>query len=353
MSEWYYACGGRQQGPVTFDQLAQIARSGGLDPAKDLVWTTTMKDWTPAGQVEGLFNGAAAPAVDPVSRPADPLNPYAAPQSAAEPVPANGLPGLPEIVPGSEPISVSACVKRGFDLTVRHFGMILLVGLTYIGVTIAASLVLGALDSALGLGHSKSQTVWQPPAAESGGDSPTTVFRTTSSKTASPLNTFLSQLLSIFLSLGAVRVGLNLVSGREVSVAMLFGEARKLLPAVVASLLFGLMVGVGLLLLIVPGIYLALRYGQFLTAMVDRNLGILGSFSYSSSITTNNRLNLFLLALMAVAIAIAGLLALVVGLIFAYPVIWLSWLVAYRWMQYGSRAAIDHPGTVTPMLAGA
>ena len=63
-------------------------------------------------------------------------------------------------------------------------------------------------------------------------------------------------------------------------------------------------------------------------------------------------MNLFLLVLLAVVIMFAGCLALVVGMIFAFPVVWLSWIVAYRWMQYGHRAALDHHGTKTPMLTG-
>jgi uncharacterized membrane protein len=89
-----------------------------------------------------------------------------------------------------------------------------------------------------------------------------------------------------------------------------------------------------------------------MVAIVDRDMGVMESLSYSSSITTNNRLNLFLLYLLAMAIVIAGMLACGVGLIFAGPVVWLSYMVAYRWMQYGSRAALDHPGTTTPLLAG-
>ncbi len=86
--------------------------------------------------------------------------------------------------------------------------------------------------------------------------------------------------------------------------------------------------------------------------MVDRDMGIMESFQYSSSITTNNRMNLFLLVLLSVLISIAGCLALCIGLIFAFPVIWLGWIVAYRWKQYGHRAARDHHGTTTSMQAG-
>jgi hypothetical protein len=210
------------------------------------------------------------------------------------------------------------------------------------GVSFGTSLLLGLMDVALGLGQ-VPQTQFENEAGSAFSS-----FQ----QNGSPLNMLISQVVSIFLSLGISRIGLNLVSGKEFSVGMLFGGGRKLLPALGATILYGLMVGLGMVLLIVPGIYLALRYGQYLTAMVDRDMGIMESFQYSSSLTTNNRMNLFLLVLLAVVIMFAGCLALVVGMIFAFPVVWLSWIVAYRWMQYGHRAALDHHGTKTPMLTG-
>ncbi|MDP3850796.1 MAG: GYF domain-containing protein [Luteolibacter sp.] len=337
MNEWFYARGGQQGGPVNFDQLKDLARSGGLDAEKDLVWTSTMKDWLPAGKVEGLF---VAPSLQ-VAPPADPATPHAAPQSVwpEASIPSSGG-TMREIIPGSEPIIVGECVKRGFELTKRNFGTIVLVALTYFGVTIAVSLILGQIDFALGLGTTHHD--WQ---TESGS-----AFAKYQ-QNGSALNIIISQVLSIFLSLGLIRVGLNLISGKQVSVSQLFGEGRKLLPAIGASILFGIMILIGFILLIVPGIHVSLRFGHFMIAMVDRNLGVMESLSYSSSITTNNRMNLFLLALLSFGIIIAGVIALVVGLIFAYPVVLLSWMVAYRWMQYGSRATMDHPGTTIPVLS--
>jgi hypothetical protein len=337
MSEWYYARGGKQSGPVSFEQLVEIARSGGLDPLRDLVWTSAMKDWLPAGQVPGIF-GAPAGQPAPV---ADPSNPYATPDSSWTDV-ARVEQGeaLVEIAPGSEPIDVGGCVKRGFDLTCRNFGMILLVGIVYFAVSMAVSLLLGAMDDAFGWGY-------QEATFEGGLEN----FNWVIQQQGSPLSLIISQIVSVFLSLGATRIGLNLVSGKEFNLGMLFGGGKLLLPAVAATILYGLMVFIGLLLFIIPGVYVAMRYGQYLTAMVDRNLGIMESFQYSSSITTNNLINLFLLALLGIFISLAGCLALCVGLLFAIPVVWLGWVVAYRWMQYGHRAALDHPGTMTPMLA--
>jgi hypothetical protein len=52
---------------------------------------------------------------------------------------------LPEIVHGSWPIAMGTCVKRGFDLTKRQFGVILLVGLVYAAVSIEASVILALI----------------------------------------------------------------------------------------------------------------------------------------------------------------------------------------------------------------
>ncbi len=334
MKQWFYARNGQQSGPVSDAQLRELIRNGGLDPQKDLVWNSGMSDWQPAAGFTELMGEIAV---------ADPANPYAAPVSSwSEPAQLTAGQTLEEIIPGSEPIDVGACVKRGFNLTVRNFGMILVVGIVYFACTFGLSIILAMVDAALGWGQGTQQTF------ESEGG---TVIATSFQSQGSPFNMIVSQVFSLFLTMGALRIGLNIVSGQAFSVGMLFGEGRKLLKVVAATLLFWIMVAIGLVLLIVPGVYLALRYGQYMTAIVDRDMGIMESFYYSSAITTNNRLNLFLLSLIGIGIFLAGCLALVVGLIFAYPVVWLTWMVAYRWMQYGNRAAMDHHGTTTPMLA--
>lgn len=333
MSEWYYARGGQQSGPVSFETLRETARSGGLDPAKDLVWNAGMKDWTPSGQIEGLFATAAAV---PAASPADPSNPYAAPQSSlSEPVRAAST--ADEIEPGSVPLEPMDCVRRGFELTKRNYGMILLVGVVYVAILMGSSIVTGIAQAASG-----------PPQIPADGGQPQ--LSGTGMAVVS-ITQILSQILSIYLSLGLTRIALNLVSGKVVEVGQLFGEGHKLLRALGASILYGLMVAVGFLLLIVPGIYLALRFGLYLNGIVDRDLGIMESFSYSSRLTTNNRMNLFVLGLLSFLIILAGMLACFVGMIFAGPVVWLSSAVAYRWLQYGRKAVEDHPGTTTPVLS--
>jgi hypothetical protein len=337
MTEWFYARGGQQKGPVSYEQLSELARSGGLSAESDLVWNASMKDWVSAGKVPGLFTSIAA------------TNPFAPPSSTwEESAVVSQSPVLQEIPHGSEPIRVMECIKRGFTLTCRHFGKLCIVGLVYMICTIAITAGLGLMDYLMGWGPSTSQVTIRPVSP----DQPEFVTALSQfQRGGSVANLILNQVFSMFLSIGLVRIGLDLVSGKEFSVGKLFGGGRKLLPMIGASIIFWVIFVIGLVLLVVPGIYLFLRLSNYMTAMVDRDLGPIESLKYSWSITTNNTLKLFGLVIMYLLIALAGLLALCVGIFFAMPVIWLSSVVAYRWMQYGQQATLDHPGSETPLLA--
>ena len=56
---WYFADGDVQRGPITEAQLRALIGTGNLTP-EDQVWKEGMEDWTPAGEVAGLFNQAAS-----------------------------------------------------------------------------------------------------------------------------------------------------------------------------------------------------------------------------------------------------------------------------------------------------
>lgn len=337
MIEWYYAKDGQQNGPITFEKLVQIANTGGLDAKNDLVWNASMKDWTPAGQVAGIFNVPANPLVA-----SDPSNPYSTPQSTwTAPTLAQGE-SLAEIVPGSDPLDAMACIKRGLEIAKRNAGTIAIVFVVYFAITMGVGMVQGLLDVGLNIASSSGARVSNVSDPSQLSGVALAIFT---------LSRIVSQVFSLFLGLGLCRIGLNLASGKEASVGMLFGEGNKLLRAIGATILFYVAFIVGLILFVVPGIYIALRYGLCMVAIVDRDMGIMEAFSYSSSITTNNRVNIFVFWLLTILVMLAGFLALCVGIFIAMPIVWMASMIVYRWMQYGHRAAMDHPSTQTPMLS--
>jgi TM2 domain-containing membrane protein YozV len=68
-SEWYYSHDGERHGPVSTDELKELAAGGKLGP-DDLVWKDGMDNWIPAGKVKNLLPHAGGPALAPARAPA-------------------------------------------------------------------------------------------------------------------------------------------------------------------------------------------------------------------------------------------------------------------------------------------
>lgn len=337
MSDWYYSHDGQQKGPVPISELERLVSNGNFDPEKDLVWREGMSDWKPVGSVPELQLRTDQPpesvshTFESPEPAADPENPYAAPAvQSADHYPTDGS-ELPEIQPGTEPINIGATIAGAFELTKRHFGMILAIGVIMFAISAGVGLIMGFIDTLIG---------YTPPdVAELGFSTENPEIDAALAGAldqGSVLNRIVSAIVDVFLGLGIIRVGLNIIDGKSYTIGTLFSQGSVTLRAFLAQILFGLMVGVGLVLLIVPGIYLALRFGQYQHAIVDKGMGIFEAFSYSSRITQDTKMPLLGLIIVLALINVAGFIALIVGLVFTIPLTTLAGILAYRWMQHGS-----------------
>ncbi len=332
MTTWYYTKNGERLGPISFAEIKAMARNGSLDVNRDLAWTEGMKEWQLLSVIPGLLSDGDAPKEVP-------FNPYGAPTTASDDLLALSSEGeLTEITPGSLGLPVMSVIKRAIAIVKRQFGTILAIGIIYLIVSWVISLVLTLTDNALGL---SSVVLMRLPGGQ---------------MMEVPSQSILAQIVGFvcntFLLLGLTRVSLDITSGEPTSIGTLFSQGHKLLKAIGALILVYLIVALGLLLLIVPGIYLMARLAYIHYAIVDLNLGVIDSIKYSFKLTEKNALNNLGLFLMSFLILLLGVIALVIGLIFAIPVITLAMPIAFRFLQYGDVALQDHLGTETPLLRG-
>jgi len=112
---WYFGRDGRQEGPISEEQLQAMVRDGSLR-REDLVWRDGMADWQPAGQIPGLpFPVQAASYMPPPPAPAP--SPYAPPQSqyAPPPPPVFGGAGfeIPNYLPWAIAATLLCCMPGG------------------------------------------------------------------------------------------------------------------------------------------------------------------------------------------------------------------------------------------------
>jgi uncharacterized membrane protein len=142
----------------------------------------------------------------------------------------------------------------------------------------------------------------------------------------------------MFIVGGAIYVGINrailgLLAGRTPTVGMMFEGFDRFGQAFLAMLVTGLLIGLGTLLLIVPGIILAIMWMFVSLVLADTNLEFWPAMEYSARLTEGYRWALFGLGLACVAIAILGMLACCVGVFVAQPVIYTAIALAYRFLQ--------------------
>jgi uncharacterized membrane protein len=157
----------------------------------------------------------------------------------------------------------------------------------------------------------------------------------------------LSQLVQIGVSFVWIRFALALHDGRAVTLRSLVPDAKALLDFVAVSILYGLIVFAGLLLLVVPGVYLAIRYGFATFVVADEHPPVLEALHRSSELTRGVRGRLFTLGLALVAINVMGAVVFGIGLLFTVPLSAFATTLVYRRLLAKARGAhASIPGDV-------
>lgn len=142
-----------------------------------------------------------------------------------------------------------------------------------------------------------------------------------------------SFVVSLLVQIGSIKIVLELHEGKPLNLSHLYSQSGLLLRYLGASILYGAMVVIGLIFLIVPGIYLAIRYQFYSFLIVDKNIGIFDSFEKSSKMTEGVKWQLFLLGLVLVVINIIGAIPFFLGLIVTIPVSVMSTVYVYKKLQ--------------------
>lgn len=140
----------------------------------------------------------------------------------------------------------------------------------------------------------------------------------------------ISLVISGLFMLGYLKNLFQTLDGQEPQFSAYGQQARKLLTYILSYFLFMLIVVIGLVLFIIPGIYLALRLQFFIAFIVEENAGIVESLKMSWAITKGNTGKLFLLALLMFAILLLGVIVLIIGIFVAAPLVYMMYCYTFR-----------------------
>jgi uncharacterized membrane protein len=136
--------------------------------------------------------------------------------------------------------------------------------------------------------------------------------------------------LSAWMTCGAMTLFLSYQRGQKLPIEKLFTSVKKYWEVLGATILVGLIVAVGFIALIVPGLYLALRFQFVIPLIIDKNLDIGAAMKESTRLTNGIKMALFRFDLALLGVIILGAICLGVGVFVAMPVAYLAYIQVYR-----------------------
>jgi uncharacterized membrane protein len=144
------------------------------------------------------------------------------------------------------------------------------------------------------------------------------------------LLTIVAWIIQIIVKMGLIKIILDVIDKGETNLSTLFSCTQLLGRFILGSILYGLIVMAGFILLIVPGIIWAIKYQYFSYLILDKNLGPLEAIKKSGEITMGNKGKLFGLGILLGLINVAGAICLLIGLFATIPTTMVAMAYVYR-----------------------
>ncbi len=273
---WYYAHENQQRGPVSLDEIRVLLASGQLAPT-DLMWREGMANWAEARTIPELASAF------PAQQPREDVPPGMA-GSTGSPSPGLAVTG----------VDIGACLNRAWDLYMKEFGA--LFGVMLLMILLNAAALYAARQVNVYAGSYIADALVHTP-----------------------------------LMAGLFWFYLKKIRGEAAGIEDLFaGYRMAFVPLVLAALIKGLLIGVGTILCILPGLFLGLIWAFTTPLIIDKRLEFWPAMETSRKAVMQNVSRFLLLFLLSAGIFLSGILACGVGFIFTAPLSLLVIAYAYN-----------------------
>jgi uncharacterized membrane protein len=136
--------------------------------------------------------------------------------------------------------------------------------------------------------------------------------------------------LRVIISIGMIKIALKFLAGEKPEFGELFRFQGNFWRMLGGSILYGLIVIAGFILLIVPGIYWTIKFQWFGYCIVDQKLGPINALKKSAAMTQTVKWQLLGFSLVLAGINILGFLCLFVGLFATIPTTLMAYVFVYK-----------------------
>ena len=147
-------------------------------------------------------------------------------------------------------------------------------------------------------------------------------------------------LVQIIINIGLLKIALSVVDCKDKKLSDLFSGATLFLNFIIASILYGLIVIGGLILLIIPGLIWQVKFSLFPYFIIE-GYGPIESLKKSGQITNGAKIEILLLSLLFGLINILGTMLLFVGLFVTMPITIIGTVYVYRKLANSSPQEVN------------
>jgi uncharacterized membrane protein len=147
--------------------------------------------------------------------------------------------------------------------------------------------------------------------------------------------------IGVWLQIGYYKILLKLEDRTPVVIKEIIQHSSLIWDYFVAFVLYGLVCVAGLILVILPGLYFAVKYQFVPILVIDKKLSVKEAFKESARITEGIKWHLVGFGLVSILVTILGVCVLIVGLLVAIPVTLLAYVHIYRTLS--KKAALPSP----------
>ena len=235
---------------------------------------------------------------------------YTAPRAElAQPRDLSGYGSLERGIAGDYPFSIRAILQESWDKTRGAKLTLNLAWLVYFVIYVVAALVLGFAAGSLSF----------DPAAQQQGFTAAGIA----------VNVVVT-VIGMTLMLGIMLMGIRRAVDAPIAVTQVFSAFPRIVPLVVTLVLLYLMVAIGLVLLVIPGIYLMVAYYLALPLVVEKNIEPWQALEASRKALSKHWFRTFGLGLAVTLINVATIFTLGIGLIWTVPMSMIAFGILYR-----------------------
>lgn len=132
------------------------------------------------------------------------------------------------------------------------------------------------------------------------------------------------------MAAGMMMIGIKHAVGAPVNFNEIYQHFDKTMPLFLTMFLMYILIIIGFILLIIPGLYLSVGFALAIPLVVDKRMGPIEALTTSCKAITHKWFNFFGFWILSMLVVLAGILALVVGVVWAYPLVVLGIGIIYR-----------------------